>query len=104
MDLIDRIQTKIYADYGEFKSDMLKKSPEDIFDENYKIFCIEEIKVILLTEGEFTTEELRVILDFKKNILEQIYDEWLDSSYSCHDELVDSINTTLRKLRKRNQS
>lgn len=100
----NRVIRKINRDHAKFKKDMLTLSIGGVYDSAYEICTVEEIYNLLIYAYEFTDEELRIVLSFKGNILEQIYDEWLDSSHSCHDELADSINTTLSRLRKRDQS
>ena len=66
----------------------------------YKISCIHEIYDILRDSYDFSCAEIATILDFKGNILEQIYDEWLHDEYSYHHNLLEDTITKALNLIK----
>ena len=80
--------------YNEFKEEILKKDPEEIFEKTYKIYIITEIFDILFDSYEFTPHEAEIILEFKGNILEQVYDEWLKSDNGIREDVEQSIDKT----------
>ena len=85
---------KIEGAYNEFKEEMLKKDPEEIFEKAYKISIITEIFDILFDSYEFTPHEAEIVLEFKGNILEQVYDEWLKSDNGIREDVEQSIDKT----------
>lgn len=91
---------KIEEAYNEFKEEMLKLEPEEMFEKSYKIACIIEIFDMLFDSYEFTPEQAQIILDFKGNILEQVYDDWLNCDSSWRDDFEQSIDRTLVLLDK----
>lgn len=98
MKKLNRVYQKIENDYQEFKNTMLAQNPNVIFDRAYKIFCVNEIYAVLKDSYEFTVEDISAILDFKGNILEQIYDEWLHNDYTHQDVFYDTIFNTFSSL------
>lgn len=86
---------KIEDAYNKFKEEMLKKDPEEIFEKACKISIITEIFDILFDFYEFSPHEAEIVLGFKGNILEQVYDEWLKSDNGIREDLESSIKRTL---------
>lgn len=97
----NRAYQKIENDYQEFKNTMLVQEPSAVFDRAYKIFCINEIYAALKDSYELTAEDISAILDFRGNILEQIYDEWLHDGYTHQDLFIDTISNTFSMLRQK---
>lgn len=91
---------KIEDAYTEFKEEMLKKDPEEIFEKAYKISIITEIFDILFDSYEFTPHEAEIVLKFKGNILEQVYDEWLKYDNGIREDLEQSVDRTFTLLGK----
>ena len=89
---------KIEDAYNEFKEEMLKKDPEEIFEKAYKISIITEIFDILFDSYEFTPHEAEIVLEFKGNILEQVYDEWLKTDNGIRDNMEQSIDRAFMLL------
>lgn len=59
-----------------------------------KISIITEIFDILFDSYEFTPHEAEIVLEFKGNILEQVYDEWLKSDNGIRENVEQSIDKT----------
>lgn len=100
MKIQKRVCNKIKKAFNEFRKEMLKKDSEEIFEEAYKIACIKEIYDILYDAYEFTQHEAEIILEFKGNILEQVYDEWLKCDNGWREDFEQSIDRTLVFLGK----
>lgn len=94
MKIQECVYEKIEQAFNEFKEEMLKKDSEEIFEKAYKIACIKEIYDILYDAYEFSPHESEIILEFKGNILEQVYDEWLKSDNGIREDVEQSIDKT----------
>lgn len=89
---------KIEDAYNEFKEEMLKEDPEEIFEKAYKISIITEIFDVLFDAYEFSPHETEIVLEFKGNILEQFYDEWLKHEDGFRTEITECIDKTFTSL------
>ena len=89
---------KIEDAYNEFKEEMLKEDPEEIFEKAYKISIITEIFDVLFDAYEFSPHE--IVLEFKGNILEQFYDEWLKHEDGFRSEIAECIDKNFASLRQ----
>lgn len=94
----NRVFQKIENDYKAFREEMSLLDPEEVFDSAYKIYCITEFYYILTNSYDYTSKSVALILNFKGNIFEQIYDEWLSVDTSNQDEFVDTIDSTINML------
>ncbi|MBU5451208.1 DUF3848 domain-containing protein [Acetivibrio sp. MSJd-27] len=101
MKRIDKVLQKIDDAYTAFKNDMLSLPPSELYDRAYKIFSIEEIYLILINGYDFTEEIANRILLFRGNVLEQIYEEWVEPEHSHQDAFRNVIRETLAKLPER---
>ena len=54
----------------------------------------------LLDAYEFTAKEVKTILAFKGNILEQMYEEWIYGDYSTREEYDYIIDSALSGLER----
>lgn len=99
MKKLKRAFQKIENDYQEFKDSMLSENTEVVFENAYKIFCVNEIYYVLTNSYEYSRTDIHTVLNFKGNILEQIYDEWLHTDYSHQDLFDDTITKTLNLLK-----
>lgn len=99
MKKLNRAIQKIENDYQEFKAAMYAEDSVTVYENAYKIYCIYEIHDILTDSYDLSWNEIATILNFKGNILEQIYDEWLHTDYSHRDLFEDTITKTLNLLK-----
>ena len=86
--------------YDDFRNEMYDLSQQELYTKAYKIFIITEIFMMLTSEYKFTQKMLKNIVLFKGNILEQLYDEWLDTDYSHQEELEYIVRDSLKGLHK----
>lgn len=98
--LEERAIHKIEQDYDDFRNEMYDLSQQELYTKAYKIFIITEIFMLLTSEYKFTQKMLKNIVLFKGNILEQLYDEWLDTDYSHQEELEYIVRDSLKGLHK----
>lgn len=96
----DLVIKKIEDDYSDFEMGMLALNSTEVYDFAYKIYSIKEFFEILINGYDFSNEAMNAILEFKGNILEQIYLEWSDSDYNHQDNFKDIIKETFNSLEK----
>ena len=91
---------KIEQDYDKFRSEMFSLPSNELYSNAYKISLITELYSILTVENKLSQKMLKNIVLFKGNILEQLYDEWLDTDYSHQEELEYIVRDSLKGLQK----
>ena len=96
----NRVLKKIDNAYDEFRCGMIRHDSNDVYDFAYKIHCIEEIYTILINGYPFDEAAVKAILNFKGNILEQIYSEWLDVDVTEENIFADISETAFKNLGK----
>lgn len=94
----NRVFQKIENDYKAFREEMSWLDPEEVFENAYKIYCITEFYYILTNSYDYTSETVALILNFKGNFLEQIYDEWLSFDISNQDEFEYMIERRIKLI------
>ncbi len=92
----NRVFQKIENDYAEFKEEMTYLSPEEVFEYAYKIYCITEIYYILTNAYNYSSADVKTVLNFKGNFLEQVYQEWIDVDSSNQEVFEDVIDITIK--------
>ena len=100
MKKLNRVFQRVENDYREFKAAMFAQDSAVVYENAYKISCIYEIYDILRDSYDFSCAEIATILDFKGNILEQIYDEWLHNDCSARNLFEDTIAKALQLLKE----
>lgn len=98
--LEERAIHKIEQDYDEFRNEMFSLPQQELYAKAYKIFIITEMFMMLTLEYKFTQKMLKNIVLFKGNILEQLYDEWLDTDYTHQEHLKYIVRDCLKGLHK----
>ncbi len=91
----DMVFDRIDSDYMEFKKSMLSKEKTEIYDSTYKIYIIRRACDILNEEMDFTVLEAYAVINYKGNIFEKIYSEWIEGNkqdlYSDIVSIIQSI-------------
>lgn len=79
-------------EFDSFKSKILKESPEEIFYSNYKIKCFNEFhEAILAEEGNLSSDCYKALYRERPNIIETLYDDFIDSDGYTLDTYGDTI-------------
>ena len=80
----------VNAEFQTYKADVLTRSPEEIFYENYKIHIFTELKeVIEMGSGDggyLEPEHYRALYEERGSILHELYDDYVSNEYA-------SVNT-----------
>lgn len=94
---IQMLFEKAFAEYEFFLEDLLKLPKEEIVKRCYEKVYKEEL-VSILEAGSFLEKDAKKIweLDYP---LEALYREWLDNEYSCVDDLEQTIQDLIKKMR-----
>lgn len=92
--LIEKLEKELTA----FK-DSLKGLPrEQIIDNSYKITCMETIQDYLAYDKDYSKFELKTLLK-REHILEECYDDWLNSDGSFREVIEFSVDDTIDIIR-----
>lgn len=94
----NRVFQKIENDYAEFKEEMSQLSSEEVFEYADKIYSITEIYYILVNSYDYSSDDVKTVLKFKGNFLEQIYQEWVDLDSSNQEGFEEVIDGTFSVL------
>lgn len=92
--LEDRAYDKVKHEFEVFISGIKTKSPDEIVEAAYEITYKQEILGMFEWEGEFNKEQCKAVLR-TKNVLDFIYQKWLDYDGSVVETLEDSVKDSL---------
>ena len=94
LSLSDRAYIKINREFNEFIANLKTKSPDEIVEAAYEITYKQEILFMFECEGNFSDKQCKAVLK-TKNVLDHIYQEWVEYSGIGLDALKDSVRDTL---------
>ena len=86
LDYKAEVVKSVNAEFEVYKTDVLSRSPEDIFYENYKIHVFTELKEVIEDGGYLEPEHYRALYEERGSILHELYDDFLGEEYA-------SVNT-----------
>jgi len=89
-ELKQKLIDKVEQEYEQFENDLKKCDKDTIIDKAYEKVCKEEM-MYKIQDKNFETDELKALLNCK-NVLNECYDEWLDSDGGFNQILEDSID------------
>ena len=77
-----KVRKSVNAEFEAYKSDVLTRSPEEIFRENYKIHVFTELKEVIEDGGYLEPEHYRALYEERGSILHELYDDFLGEEYA----------------------
>ena len=83
----------VNAEFEVYKADVLSRSPEDIFYENFKIHVFTELKDAIDTgteNGYLGKEHYRALYEERGSILTGLYDDFVGSEYASVNSYTDT--------------
>lgn len=83
----------VNAEFEVYKADVLSRSPEDVFYENYKIHVFTELKDAIDTgteNGYLEKEHYRALYEERGSILTGLYDDFVGSEYASVNSYTDT--------------
>ena len=75
----------VNTEFEVYKADMLSKSAEDIFNENYKIHVMTELKEVIgegAQDGYLEEEHYKALYEERGSILTGLYDDFIGDEYA----------------------
>ena len=85
-----KLDNKIDNEYEDLLSDLRKSTPQVIIERAYEKVSKEEM-IYRIKEKDYTINELKILLK-QDNLLQECYDEWLDSDGGFNQVLEDSVD------------
>ena len=86
-----RVIEAVNDEFREFQDELLKKEPKEIFLSNYKIHVKTELKETIDSDGLEGEYYQALYRDKDYGILQQLYNEYLDSEYSSVNNMQDTM-------------
>ena len=75
----------VNTEFEVYKADILSRSPEDIFYENYKIHVMTELKEVIdegIQDGYLEREHYKALYEERGSILTALYDDFIGDEYA----------------------
>ena len=75
----------VNTEFEVYKADVLSRSPEDIFYENYKIHVMTELKEVIeegVQDGYLEEEHYKALYEERGSILTALYDDFIGDEYA----------------------
>lgn len=89
---------KISMELERFRRCILRKNPEEIYNNAYRIDSTINIYEQLIDMSIDMEEEVLMILLVYPNLLSHIYSMWLETEDGSYEELGESIGETIREI------
>ena len=84
----------VNAEFEIYKADVLTRSPEDIFYENYKIHVFTELKEVIEAGSEsgwyLDSAHYRALYEERGSILHELYDDFIGDEYASINNMDDT--------------
>lgn len=87
--LNQRLCDKVQQELSSFREEMLGKSPQEIFDAAYQIAIKNDIAECI-SNTNYSPQAVKALLK-SPNLLQEIYDEWLETDYSHMEDLSQTV-------------
>ena len=87
--LNQRLSVKVQQELSSFQEEMLGKPPQEIFDAAYQIAIKNDIAECI-SNTNYSSQAVKALLK-SPNLLQEIYDEWLETDYSHMEDLHQTI-------------
>ena len=100
MDLREELQEKFYdkmdKELADLKAELMTCKPEVIIERAYELVSKEELKSSIICRN-CDTQELKALLK-TDNLLQELYDEWMDLDAGFHQVLEDAVDETVERI------
>ena len=95
----EKLADKVEAEWNAFLENMKKKSPDMLIESAYEISTKKNIQAYITKEKlDLTNEQINALIS-SKNILSELYAEWLDNEYlSSYSDVKNLLNLTANKI------
>lgn len=100
MDIRKKLYEKMQKEYNDFIEEMKNNEPQFIVNNAYQIVIKEELVAMFYPESEqYDIDEIKA-LNKTKNLLEELYQGWMDSDAGIHSVLEDNVSDTIEEIQK----
>ena len=93
-DYEEEVINSINTEFEIYKADIISRSPEEIFNENYKIHIFTELKDVIEAGskggGYLEPEHYRALYEDRGSILHELYDDFIGDEYASVDSGTDT--------------
>lgn len=87
--LNQRLSDKVQQELSSFREEMLDKPPQELFDAAYQIAIKNDIAECIANTN-YSPQAAKALLK-SPNLLQEIYDEWLETDNSHMEDLSQTI-------------
>ncbi len=87
--LNQRLTAKVQQELSAYREEMLNKPPQDIYDAAYQITIKSDIAECI-SNTNYSPQAAKALLK-SPNLLQEIYDEWLETDYSHMEDLSQTV-------------
>lgn len=91
---------RIYGEYQAYKASVLSCSNAEIFSRCYEIDTIVNFYEILAEKAEKLSEHVLTVLLQRKNILQELYQLWLDKDDCNYGEMESHVEDEIENIMK----
>ena len=87
--LNQKLAEKVQHELADFREDILSKSPQEVYDVAYQIILKSDIAECF-SDTDYSTQAAKALMK-SPNLLQDIYDEWLEKDDSHMEDLRQTI-------------
>ena len=87
--LNQRLTDKVQQELSAYREEMLEKPPQEIFDAAYQITIKSDI-ADCISNTNYSPQAAKALLK-SQNLLQEIYDEWLETDCSHMEDLSQTV-------------
>lgn len=95
---------RIYGEFMAYKASVLSLNNADIFGKCYEIDIFVNLYEILMEKAEKLPDESLAALLSRRNILQELYDEWMKRDDSNYEEIVNLVSDEIEAITDRYRS
>ena len=96
--LRNELSIKLEKEFSLYKKELSNKTKDKIINKSYETAIKQEISSLFFPEDEkFDIDELKV-LNKEKNLLDTLYDGWMDCDVNISEFLEENVNETINDI------
>lgn len=108
---MDNLKEKLTKELDTYIDSLRTKSADTILNNAYELVVKQEIYDHIIFDNNYTKEEEKVLL-CRKNLLDDLYNDWLNTdgnlreslSYSVDDYVIELIDECKEKIKTKNDA
>lgn len=100
----EQLLDRIYGEFMAYKASILSLNNAEIFGKCYEIDIFVNLYEILMEKAEKLSDEALAALLNRKNVLQELYDEWLKKDDSNYEEIECHVSDEIEAITERYQN